>query len=323
MSRPFAVLAAALVVIAACAARPPERRDPPRRPSAVPARRYGPDRALISYAEREPEAKAKLFGKINEERARAGIPRLSYDLVGAKAGDDFCLDAATTHAVGHWDMKGRPPYLRWAEAGGVDYHAQNFGSYTRIGAPVTESIASLLLKTHAGMMAERPPDDGHRRTVLDPIFTHVGIGVALVDGEFRMTEEFSRHVMEWIEIPSAPVPAKGTARFRARLPKGLFVGIIEISYEAPPTSLTLREISRRTSYGYPRSIHQLTPRLGAGMRWSGGDAGDFTVDSRGEIDLAVPLDHGKGSYYVLAYVGTGENRGQRLQPGTAARIEAE
>ena len=29
------------------------------------------------------------------------------------------------------------------------------------------------------MMAEKPPDDGHRRAILDPLWTHVGIGVAL------------------------------------------------------------------------------------------------------------------------------------------------
>ena len=44
------------------------------------------------------------------------------------------------------------------------------------------------------MMAEKPPDDGHRQAILDPLWTHVGIGVALEGGEFRMTEEFTRHV---------------------------------------------------------------------------------------------------------------------------------
>lgn len=37
-----------------------------------------------------------------------------------------------------------------------------------------------------------PPRDGHRRTILNPDYTHVGIGFAVAGGEFRLTEEFTR-----------------------------------------------------------------------------------------------------------------------------------
>ena len=42
------------------------------------------------------------------------------------------------------------------------------------------------------MMIEKPPHDGHRRTILDPHATHVGIGLAWEKGEFRIAQEFVR-----------------------------------------------------------------------------------------------------------------------------------
>ena len=66
--------------------------------------------------------------------------------------------SARTRSTGHWDTAGQPPYLRWGLAGAVDYHAENFGSFTRVGQNVEEGeVPALLLDAHARMMAERPP----------------------------------------------------------------------------------------------------------------------------------------------------------------------
>ena len=103
----------ALAALPVVAARDPE----PRR---VVMSSLAPD-----YAENVPAAKAELLRVINEERSAHGAPALAYDLLGAKVGDEFCEDAARNRTSGHWDLAGRPPYLRWALAGGIDHHAQN------------------------------------------------------------------------------------------------------------------------------------------------------------------------------------------------------
>lgn len=284
--------------------------------------RHGPERSAITYAERDPEAKRVLFTRINAERTSAGLAPLVYDRLGAKVGDEFCADSAAGGWIGHWDTRGRPPYLRWAEAGGVDYHGQNVGAHSRFGAPIDEPMETLLLDSHALMMAEKPPNDGHRRTVLDPIWTHVGIGAARIDGEFRMTEEYSRHVMQWVEVPEGPVPPRGAAPFSARLPRGWNAGSVEIAFEAPPQALTPKEISRRHAYAYPPPVRTFLPRLPMGQRWAGGDQGDFAISGAGQFSLNIPIDHGRGSYYVLVFAAEGDVAGKRLSPVTAARIEA-
>ena len=81
--------------------------------------------------------------------------------------------------MGHWDLSGRAPYDRYADAGGVDWSGENFSGTLRRGDPFhADELVGLLLEAHARMMAERPPADGHRRTVLDPDWTHVGFGAA-------------------------------------------------------------------------------------------------------------------------------------------------
>ena len=207
---------AAALLAAACAFLPASRAEGP-----VPVVRRGGNAGAGPYAERFPEAKARLLERLNRERRAAGAPALAYDLLGASVGDAFSLDAATSRSSGHWDTAGRPPYLRWALAGGVDYHGENFSALTRTGADVDESeVSRLLLDAHAQMMAERPPDDGHRRTALDPDWTHVGFGAAAAGGEFRMVEEYSRRVALWVEVPRAPVPVRQRAPFAVRLPPG-------------------------------------------------------------------------------------------------------
>jgi uncharacterized protein YkwD len=308
---------AAALFAAACASRPQGRTFAP-----VALVRRGGSQAAAAYAETFPEAKARLFERLNRERRAAGAPPVAYDLLGARVGDAFCLDAAASRSTGHWDTAGRPPYLRWALAGGVDYHGENVGSVTRIGGAVaTSEVPRLLLEAHGGMMAERPPDDGHRRTVLDPEWTHVGIGAAVVGGEFRMVEEFSRRVALWVEVPGAPVPAGGRAPFAVKLPPGWALASLEVGFEPAPSPMSVEEIRRRGSYAYPAASQHLLVRLPASTRYRDG--------SRGELDLvggvaraAIPLLLGRGNYYVFVFAAPGSVEGRSLSPLTAALIEA-
>ena len=308
---------AAALVAAACAWAPRLGSEPP-----VPAVRRGADRAAPSYAERFPEAKARLLARLNKERRAAGAPPVAYDLLAARVGDAFCLDAARMRSSGHWDTAGRPPYLRWGLAGGVDYHAENFGSITRTGANMEEAeVPSLLLGAHAQMMAEVPPGDGHRRTVLDPKWTHVGIGAAALGGEFRMAEEFSRHVVEWVEVPAEPLPAGAHAPFAVKLPAGWALGSIDVGFEAPARPMSREEIARRGGYAYPSASQSLHARAPANTRYSDGSRGEIDL-VRGVARAEIPLLSGAGNYYVFVYAAPGPVAGRMLSPLTAALIQA-
>ncbi|MBI5441304.1 MAG: hypothetical protein HY900_08855, partial [Deltaproteobacteria bacterium] len=267
-----------------------------------------------AYVEKVPAAKSEILRIINQERAAAGAPPLAYDLLGAKVGDEFCEDAARKRTSGHWDQAGRPPYLRWALAGGIDYHAQNFASESRQGFEFTEAPVELLMKTHAAFMSEKPPNDGHRKTVLDPIWTHVGIGFSIVGGEMRVTEEFSRRVLEWVELPPGPVKAGKEALVVLKLPRTWKVGAVEVAYEELPKPMSRPEIAARRSYGLPPTWQTYRPYPPAGTRWSSGEEGDFRQSAAGRIELTVPLLRGPGHYYLVVFASQSEAPGRKVFP---------
>jgi uncharacterized protein YkwD len=307
-----------LVAATACS----NARPPADVPAQVPTVRLGAGRADVPYDEPFAREKRALLRKINAERREAGLVPVEYSLRAARAGDAYCRDAAAGSFSGHWDLEGRPPHLRWAEAGGVDQHAENSASETRRPGPIVTPIGQLLLEAHARMMAEVPPDDGHRRTVLDPYWTHVGIGAALAGGEFRMTEEFVREVADWVEIPAGPLPAGSVAPFAAKVPAGWTVALVAVSFEPLPKPMTAPEISARRRYGLSEPYRRILSLPGAGMSWEGGEKGEFAVGPGGDFRLGIPLDRGPGDYWVLVFASKGLFTGRAMTPCTAARIRA-
>jgi hypothetical protein len=150
----------------------------------------------------------------------------------------------------------------------------------------------------------------------------VGIGVALEPGEFRMTEEFTRHAAVWVEAPSGRVRAGLSVNVNVQLPKGWSLAAVEIAYERFPRPLSVAEIGRRRSYGFPPASQTLRARLGAGFHYADGSSGDVIADG-GLVRAKVALLSGPGSYWVLVFADAGLAEGKTLVPLTAVRITAD
>lgn len=284
--------------------------------------RLGPERTSVRYEDPHAEDKRALFERINHDRALHGIPPLLYETRAALVGDLFCLDSALTGSSGHWDTRGRAPFLRWGLAGGVDYHVENVASYSVSSGRIDRPAVDLLLESHESMMAETPPNDGHRRTILDPSLTHVGIGMASVGGHFRMTEEFTRVGFEWLEVPRVPLAAGGRAAFAGKPLPGWEIGLVEIRFERPPRPLLLAELRGRRAYGYPRPVRSLWPLPPLGVGHSEGRPGEFEVSRDGRFTLTFPLDSGPGFYFVVCYLRRGQTLSEPMAAATAAMVDA-
>jgi len=310
----------ALAVVVGTAASAAAPRGP--KPPPVENRRLGPERLAAAYDDPQAAIKARLLARINAERAAGGAAPVALDPRASRVGDLFCADQARTGAAGHWDVAGRAPYLRWGLAGGVDYHVQNAGFLSVSSGRQQQGVEALLLDAHAKMMAEVPPDDGHRRIVLDPVCTRVGIGVGVSGGEFRMSEEFTRVGFEWMTVPAAPIAAGGVAAFGGRPLTGWDVGVVEIRFEPPPRPLSLLEIAGRGSYVYPPVVRTLWPQAGPGMVYAFGYGGDFKTARDGSFSLRFRLDQGPGSYFVVAYLRESGNFTSPMRAATAALVTA-
>ncbi len=284
--------------------------------------RQGPERLKIAYAEPQRAVKDLVLERINRDRALHDLPPLRYDPRLSLVGDRFCLDAAMDGSFGHWDAAGRPPYVRWGLAGGVDFHVENAASYSSSEGRIDERAEDIALQLHESMMAERPPDDGHRRTILDRHLTHVGIGVAQVGGELRLSQEFSRVAFEWIELPDRPVQPGTLVEFAAQPLPGYEIGVVQIAFEPPPRRTRPGDRSRRGGYGCPPPIKTLRPALPRGWFYRGSDRGDFEVGRSGSFRVRFACDRGPGYYFVLCYVRRAGDRDPESRPATAAMITA-
>jgi hypothetical protein len=164
------------------------------------------------------------------------------------------------------------------------------------------------------MMEEVEPHDGHRRTILDPFATHVGIGMAWERGEFRIAQEFIRRYVEW----ARPLPRTATSSdrvmLRVRPHDGFVVEAVTVHHEAFPKPMPAKLANDITSYSLPDKRREYLPRLHdrvehlAGYtheiheEYADGRRGDFEVADDGSVAFAVPFPDGPGIYTVVVWV---------------------
>lgn len=133
------------------------------------------------------EAREYMLSLINRDRAGDHLPPLQLDDVADSAAQLHSEEMASDNFSSHWHPDGSKPPQRYNDVGGTDYVAEN--SYAgHLDSPwsSTKSVAQVfptgeLERVEKAFFNERPPNDGHRKNILDPNHTHVGIGLTHVD----------------------------------------------------------------------------------------------------------------------------------------------
>jgi uncharacterized protein YkwD len=197
--------------------------------------------------------KRAVFERINRDRAAAGLAAVAWDEAASRIADAFCAEQIRENTSGHFLTDGLPPYARTAFAGVFGMQFENSVTWKTTGSSFDEPVEKLALEGHAEMLGEKPPYDGHRRTILDSEATHVGLGYALERGDFRMAQEFLTRHLAWLRLeriasPSSVILIRGAPVTGRRL---LFVSV---GWEPVPRSLTRTEASSRTSYSYSKTV---------------------------------------------------------------------
>lgn len=137
------------------------------------------------------ELRAELTDALNQHRAAFGLPQLHTDPTAEQAAQYQAENMLATGNLGHVDSAGRSPMMRYAQFGGkADYYGENVGF--RSPAVVDEALLwDVLSKLDQAMMAEIPPNDGHRRNILSKHYDAVGIGIAVGPNGVFMAEDFT------------------------------------------------------------------------------------------------------------------------------------
>ncbi len=246
----------------------------------------------------------RLLKLVNAERSRHGAPPLALDDLAGRVAQDHARDMAAHKYLSHWGRDGRKPYMRYAFAGGIDGNAENVAQLT--GGPPSlsdEDLWEYVADLHRSMYEEKPPNDGHRRTILNPYHTHVGFGIAQVGGEVRLVEEY---LSRYVEV--APLPARGKpgAKFELvgrTLDKKIAVHGVEVGYEPLPTPPSLDWLRTTRSYSLPDKPRTLRPRLSFDRLYVDGSRGDVDIDGKGNFRAPIRLyESVPGIYTVIVWV---------------------
>lgn len=240
---------------------------------------------------------------INRDRALYNLPPVQLDTAASTLADEYCRTQIRNGTTGHYTTDGIAPYARFSFAGFNDAVSENAAAWSANYNFTDRALYEMARRSQDAMMAEMPPDDGHKRTMLDPYATHVGIGLAWERGEFRLVQEFIRRHIDWTRpLPRAarlgqPVTTSGKA-----LP-GITIEGITVHHEPLPQPLAAHVASAISTYSLPSKRREYAPRvqrnagpLGVAMR------GDFSLRRDGGFTFTVPFQDGPGLYTVVVWV---------------------
>jgi uncharacterized protein YkwD len=270
------------------------------------------------------EIKRHLFQRINHDRQLHRLAPVEYDKIAAQVGEAHCREMLGHKYLSHWNQKGYKPYHRFAFAGGTDSVHENCSSSDASGAVYysINKVISDVLNSHEAMMAEVPPDDGHRQNILDPAHTHVGIGLAFDSRSIRMSQEFIKRYVSLSTMPPQTLHVHGTFDFRGRLLQaGHTLKSIAVFYEPTPRNMTVAELNRTSSYGLPNAVDYEFPLCPPGMRYSDGSRGHIRMTPHGEFTCPIRFKRGRPGFYTIC-VWIEDERGQSiLATNSTVRVE--
>lgn len=154
-------------------------------------------------ATRASSPEQQIFELLNQERDKAGVPKLQWDDRLAQAAREHSDRMVDWNAIGH-QFPG--------EAGVADRIGSTGARFTQSAENVAKSFTPE--EAHAALMTS----PGHRENILNAKYDAVGIGVVDRDGHLFVTEDFAKVLPAYSEqqFAEAVVAAFNAARHRDR-----------------------------------------------------------------------------------------------------------
>jgi uncharacterized protein YkwD len=128
----------------------------------------------------EKQLAQQLFQQINSDRAEQGLPAYAWNDTLAKGAHQHNIIMTTTGCGLEHQCPNEPDPCQRVTNEGISWTAcgENIG-YT---SPYPDAWTAIKQNIEGGMLAEQPPEDGHRQNLLNKSFHQVGIAV-LFDSE--------------------------------------------------------------------------------------------------------------------------------------------
>jgi uncharacterized protein YkwD len=238
---------------------------------------FGPPGAVSSVVDENGidlrEIEKTVFDQVNKDRVAAGLPPVAWDETAAAASRKHAAEMAENDYLSHWDLSGKKPQQRYTEAGGLFATEENAGYSRMAGYQLSqELLLEAALKVHAAMMAEKPPGDGHRKNILDPHHTHVGIGAAYAlhaDGSITLafTQEFTNHYYILSGVPLTVKPGESFAISGRPVVRAYSIYVVVLVWEDFPHPMSLADLKQTGSYSSPGWENMVSYAAKGWPRW--------------------------------------------------------
>jgi len=252
------------------------------------------------------DARLRMLALLNRDRATQGLAPLVLDEGPAqRSAQRHAEDMARNSFLGHIGSDGSVPEQRHTEAGGVDMVLENASCVEDLKKRELEADplvdeADIAHAEHL-FFDEVPPHDGHRKNILKPHHTRVGIGIALPASTAQEIGApcFTQELVDGYGTYSAlPQKAKvgTTVRVEGTVVAPATFGGVGIARIDLPKPLAPSEANKRRSYLVPPPYQ---------MYWPKGFVTPIPVEvSGGTFRVDLPLsDGGKPGLYEISVFG--------------------
>jgi hypothetical protein len=192
--------------------------------------------------------------------------------------------------LGHWGSDGSVPEQRHTEAGGADMVLENALCFTdeakRVVDPKPLIDPKQVERAESLFFDEVPPNDGHRKNILKPLHTKVGIGVAQ-STETAKELPVPCFAQELIDGYGTYAPLPKTAKVGAKihvegtLSNGAQPSGVGVARVVSPKPIPVSDLNRRRSYPVPKPYQ---------MYWGPGFVTPILVQINGpKLAIDIPL----------------------------------
>jgi uncharacterized protein YkwD len=268
------------------------------------------------------EIRANLLVMVNEERVVEKVPPLAPDDLATEVANKHAIDLATREFASHWGSDGLKAYHRYSFAGGTHATQENVSSADNTWSTKPLDLKQDTAYLHVRLYNEKPPNDGHRRTILAPQHTHVGFGLAVEQLRLRMVELFvAKHVT--VENLKREANPGSTITFSGKiLNSDHLLNNIEVFYEPLPSPPELSWLRQPRSYSLPADSRTLRPRLLPPYTYPDRTTGIVQVWPSGSFTSPIKLYKSEpGIYTIVTWLRSFKS--QKAFPATGVCIRAE
>ena len=250
------------------------------------------------------ELKLMVVEFINQDREEESADPVLFSEELSRMADKHCRELLDNKYTSHWNRAGWKPYMRYSQEGLVDQTSENISSMDSTHMEVShQRLRQEMAVRHQSMVNEKPPNDLHRRSILNPLHTHVGIGLAYSNRGIRLIEVFADRYVEVEPLPRRLKPS-GRLFLNGKLLKRSYeMQAVSVFYEPLPKPLSVVELAGTFMYGLPDDERILRPKLPQGLRYNSPDAGTGEVEVQGRrFSCPIQVGEDPGVYTLVVWV---------------------